>query len=333
MLQGLPSGTMTKRKINKQQSARIEKLQASYRDQASVDTSSCQDGLVISRFSRHAEVEDTQNNRIRCAIRPNIDSLVAGDNVIWQSSDHGKGVIVSRYPRKTVLGRPSKRGDNRPVAANITQLMIVVAAKPELSWVLLDSYLVMAENLNLEVTLIFNKVDLPCEAIKNELLICYEPLGYKILFTSQQDSSSYQPLFDALNQQISVFVGQSGVGKSSLISGILPHETSIQTAEISIQSELGCHTTSNSRLYHLPSGGAVIDSPGVREFGLWKMPKSDIIYGFRELRPLVTACKFRNCNHIDSPGCALIKARIDGSVSAKRYDNLMKIIAQLAENC
>lgn len=323
---------MSKRRINKQQIRRIEKRQADYLDNNLNDSSQHQDGLVITRFSRHAEIETLTGSRIRCAIRSNIDSLVAGDKVVWQASDDQRGVIITRYPRISVLHRSDKRLDNKPVAANITQLIVVIAAKPAPTWSLLDSYLVIAEHLNLQVIIILNKVDLACDEIKSELTNTYHTQGYALLFTSQTELPSYDNLQQALAGHISVFVGQSGVGKSSLIAGILPHETNIQTAEISEQSELGCHTTSNSRLYHLPKGGALIDSPGIREFGLWQMPLADITYGFREFRHLTSACKFRNCNHKDSPGCAILQAVNNGQVSYRRYENMLKIYTQLAEN-
>jgi len=316
---------MTKRKLNKQQTTRVNKKQSDYQQASELNNELNEDGLVITRFSRHAEVENNLGKRLLCTIRPNIDSLVAGDKVIWQPAGDKQGVVVSRYPRESVLGRPDKRHGVKPVAANISQLMVVVAAKPELTWSLLDSYLVMAEHLRLQVSIVLNKTDLPSAQLKKELQDSYEPLGYSVLFTCQNDFSGYDDLHKALNHHTSVFVGQSGVGKSSLIAGILPHETKIQVAEISSQSNLGCHTTSNSRLYHLPSGGSIIDSPGVREFGLWRMSVSDIIYGFREFRELMFDCKYRNCNHRDSPGCAIIQATKNNSLSRRRYESLIKI--------
>ncbi|KTC85098.1 small ribosomal subunit biogenesis GTPase RsgA [Legionella brunensis] len=321
---------MSKRRVNKQQSARIQKIQADYRHNAKVNEFSAT-GLVLTRFSRHAEIEDSGGNRIHCSIRPNIDSLVAGDRVIWQPEGEGQGVVVSRYPRDSMLGRPDKRGEFKPVAANITQIMIVVAVKPELSWHLLDSYLVMAENLGLQICIVLNKIDLACEAIQEELLELYQPLGYPLLFTSKIIEQSYRELSQALNHHVSVFVGQSGVGKSSLIAGILPHEANIQTAEISSGTELGCHTTSNSRLYHLPAGGALIDSPGVRELGLWHMPVNQIVEGYREFRPLISQCKFRNCNHRDTPECAIIAATKTGHIATRRYENFIKITTQFVK--
>ncbi|WED42513.1 small ribosomal subunit biogenesis GTPase RsgA [Legionella cardiaca] len=321
---------MSKRRVNKQQSARIQKIQADYRQNSGIDAFSMQ-GLVLTRFSRHAEIEDDAGNRIHCSIRPNIDSLVAGDRVIWQPTGISQGVVVSRFPRESMLGRPDKRGEFKPVAANISQIMVVIAAKPELSWPLLDSYLVMAESLKLQICIVFNKIDLPCKTFREELVKFYQPLGYPLLFTSKEDEQSYEKLRQTLNHHVSVFVGQSGVGKSSLIAGILPHEQGIQTAEISSISELGCHTTSNSRLYHLQSGGALIDSPGVRELGLWHMPLHEIVEGYREFRPFTMQCKFRNCNHRDTPGCAIITAMQAGHITSKRYENFVKITTQFVK--
>lgn len=318
---------MSKRRISKQQNSRIQKIQADFL-QSDSNSSLNEEGIVLTRYSRHAQIETTDGKLVLCSIRPHIDSLVAGDRVIWQTTSHAQGIVVSRYPRNTVLGRPDKKGQLRPVAANISQLMIIAAVKPEISWPLLDSYLVMAEHLQLEVCIILNKVDLPCKPLRQELITTYSDLGYKIQFLSKEDDAAYLQLEGILKNHTSVFVGQSGVGKSSIISRILPHEENIQTAEISSGSELGCHTTSNSRLYHLPLGGKLIDSPGVREFGLWQMPAIDVVHGFREFRNLHSQCKFRNCNHIDAPGCAIVNWIHDHVNSQKRYENMIKIITQ-----
>lgn len=324
---------MSKRRISHQQSARIEKKQRNYHQQSeSGHPEATFDGLVIKRFSRHAQIEDATGARIQCSIRPTLDTLVAGDRVVWQAEGHGQGVVVSRYPRKSVLGRPDKHGQLRPIAANITQAMIVVAPKPEISWSLLDSYLVMAEYLNLQSCIVLNKTDLASEKLKHELVTHYAALDYNILFTGRDQHEGYEQLETALDNHVSVFVGQSGVGKSSLIAQMLPQESSrIQVGDISIKSELGCHTTSNSCFYHLPSGGALIDSPGVREFGLWHMPATEIAKGFREFKPFLSECKFRNCNHRDTPGCALLEAVKNKSITRQRYENYVKISTQFAK--
>ncbi|AWN72639.1 small ribosomal subunit biogenesis GTPase RsgA [Legionella anisa] len=318
---------MSKRRISKQQSARIEKIQQNYHDNKK-SHDDLVDGLVITRFGKHVVVEDNQGKQIHCSIRPNLETVVAGDRVIWQVEGVNQGVVVSLYPRSSVLAKPTSSGQIKPVAANITQLIIVIAAKPEISWPLLDSYLVMAETLHMHAVILLNKTDLPCESLKEQLLLDYGNLNYPILLTNKNSSEGLEQLQHRLNHQINVFVGQSGVGKSSLISSILPHEQNISINEISEISELGRHTTSNSRYYHLPSGGALIDSPGVREFSLWHIDTAEIVRGYPEFRPYLSQCKFRNCSHKDTPHCAIIKAKNDGLISEKRYENFVKLCAQ-----
>jgi len=319
---------MSKRRINQRQSARIEKKQSLYRQKNNEERMT--DGLVISRFSRHALIESLTGKRTLCSIRPEIETLVAGDRVVWQSEGHTQGVVISIYPRKSVLGRPDKRGQLRPVAANISQMMIVIAPKPEISWSLLDSYLVVAEYLQLNACIVLNKIDLPCETLQKQLFDQYASLGYMIVLTSQCQPKHLTTIEKALEHQISVFVGQSGVGKSSLIAQILPHESNISTNAISSRTDLGMHTTSRSCLYHLPLGGALIDSPGIREFGLWHMPITEIAKGYREFRPFLSQCKFRNCDHRDTVGCALIHAVNTHQVSIHRYNNYVKLATQFA---
>ncbi|WP_454785691.1 small ribosomal subunit biogenesis GTPase RsgA [Legionella sp. WA2024007413] len=318
---------MSKRRISKQQTARIEKIQQNYHEHKK-NHDDLADGLVITRFSKHVELEDAKGNHIRCSIRPNLETLVAGDKVIWQSEGINQGVVVSLYPRSTVLAKPTSSGLAKPVAANITQLIIVIAPKPEISWALLDSYLVMAETLGLKAVILLNKTDLPCELLKEQLFIDYGPLNYPIVLTNKNSTEGLEQLKHILNHQISVFVGQSGVGKSSIISSILPHEPNISINEISELSELGRHTTSNSRYYHLLSGGALIDSPGVREFSLWHIDAAEIARCYPEFRPYLSQCKFRNCTHKDTPYCAIIKAKKEGLISEKRYENFIKLCGQ-----
>ncbi|MCW8387135.1 small ribosomal subunit biogenesis GTPase RsgA [Fluoribacter dumoffii] len=318
---------MSKRRISKQQSARIEKIQQNYHE-SKKNHDALAEGLVITRFSRHVEIEDNEGHLLRCSMRPNLETLVAGDRVIWQMEGKNQGVVVSLYPRSSVLAKPTSSGILKPVAANISQLIIVIAPKPEISWPLLDSYLVMAETLHLHAVILLNKTDLPCESLKTQLLMDYGSLPYPVLQASKSNPASLQQLKEKLNHQVSVFVGQSGVGKSSLISNILPHEQNISINELSEISELGRHTTSNSRYYHLPSGGALIDSPGVREFSLWHIDASEIAQGYPEFRPYLSLCKFRNCTHKDTPHCAIIKAKNEGLIAEKRYENFIKLCAQ-----
>jgi len=323
---------MSKRRISHQQSARIERKQAHYRQKSPMITEGTTlEGLIIKRYGSQALVESLEGIQVHCSIRPNIDSLVAGDRIIWQEEGPHQGVVISRYPRESVLGRADKHGQLKPVAANISQIMIVVASKPEISWPLLDSYLVMAEYLKLSACIVLNKADLPSNELQQRLIQEYEPLGYSVLSTSIQGNRGYEALEKILNDEISVFVGQSGVGKSSIIEHILPKETSIQTAAISAHSELGRHTTSNSRFYHLPTGGALIDSPGVREMALWHMHISDIAKGYREFVPFLSQCKYRNCTHRNTESCAIQNATKSQLIALHRYENYVKISTQFGK--
>ncbi len=317
---------MKNRRISKQQQARIEKKQQSLRQKDIVHDDLLCEGLVIMRHSKHAYVEDSKGNLIHCSIRPSVDSIVAGDRVIWQEDGYQNGVIVSRQPRKSVLGRPDANAKIKPIAANITQILIVIAPFPSTSWSLLDSYLVMSDFLNIAPFIILNKTDLPCDEIQTSLLKNYEPLGYPILFTNQKIIDD-KKLKKILHNQTSVLVGQSGVGKSSIIAKILPEESNnIRTGGLSNANQTGCHTTSNSKFYHLTCGGAIIDSPGIRELSLWNMPNEQIAAGYREFKPYVSQCKFRNCSHKDTPGCAIINAVKNKIIDVNRYQNYLKMI-------
>ena len=304
---------MAKRRLTKQQSRRItEKTHHNAKE-----------GLLISRFGSQADVEDKSGHLIRCKFRQNIGSIVAGDNVLWEPVDSQHGVILRRKPRHSVLGRPDKQNHIKAIAANIDQIFIVVAIKPQLTLSLLDSYLVATELLHIPAKIILNKSDLPHQDLLNNLET-YKALGYEVITTNVYDSQGLKELSTHLHHKTSVFVGQSGVGKSSLIKGLIPHE-SIATGQISSQSELGKHTTSMSRLYHLHPSGDIIDSPGIREFGLWHMPAHDIAKGFIEFQPFIGHCKFRDCHHKKEPGCAIHQAVNKHQINRQRYQNYLKI--------
>lgn len=322
---------MNKRRLNQQQSKRIAQQQAVYRQAGENQARAVSDGLVITSFGRNVLLEDQNGVLTVCAIRPTLDVLVAGDRVVWQHEDGKNGIVISLYPRNTVLARPNQLGIMRAVAANLTQVLIVIAPKPEISWPLLDSYLVMVEQLCLKPKIVLNKTDLPCDEIKTRLQQQYAPLGYPIILTNRESDFNAIAFSNHLHQEISVFVGQSGVGKSSLIASILPLGHKIRTGKISIKSELGRHTTSNAHYYHLSGGGGLIDSPGIREFGLWHLSTRQIAQGYREFLPHLDQCKFRNCTHEQTPGCAIIQAVNEKKICWDRYANYVRISNQFAK--
>ncbi len=318
---------MSKRRITHQQAARIKKNQNDRILSPPIDTSAnTAEGLVIARLGRRLILENAEGQKLSAALRPHLHAIVAGDRVLYQQDQEKQNntVVVSLFPRQSVL----MRADSKPIAANITQIIIVVSPRPMLSWILLDSYLIMADYLNLTPLIVFNKIDLDESNLYDQLEKNYGPLGYAIVKTGLNYSAGDIALSQALNHQTSIFVGQSGVGKSSLITRILPDEKDIQTGEISSKTHLGCHTTSNTRLYHLPNGGALIDSPGIREFSLSQLKVTDIAKGYREFKPLISLCKYRNCNHHNTPGCAIINSVKLKLISALRYENYVKLSTQ-----
>jgi len=288
-----------------------------------------QTGLLTAHFGASVEVESNDGTRYPCTLRQNLGDLVVGDEVVFQLAKDNAGVVTALRPRNNVLAKPNERGALKPIASNIDQIIIVIASDPKTPRDLLDSYLVATHALQIETMILYNKNDLLAgneQLVADELLSTYQAIGYRAFFSSTKTSHALDELSQVLKNKTSVFVGPSGVGKSSLIAKLLP-ESEITIGQLT-EKGFGAHTTTTARLYHLPEHGQIIDSPGIREFGLWHMGHKDIAEGFVEFKPFQSQCKFRNCLHDHEPHCAVKQAALDGKISNDRLQSYYRILKQ-----
>ncbi|GAB4353642.1 MAG: small ribosomal subunit biogenesis GTPase RsgA [Gammaproteobacteria bacterium] len=288
-------------------------------------------GRVIANFGASLIVENSRGEALRCVPRANLELLVCGDRVVFQTTPTGDGVVTALMPRDTLLTRPDSSGQPKPLAANIDRIVVVVAVQPKPDLFLLDRYLVAAELLAIPSLIIVNKIDLADEQARRQLegkMRYFERLGYPWRFVSTRLEHGLDTLFAELADHTSIFVGQSGVGKSSLIKAVIP-DREIRIGELSEASGQGRHTTTTTTLYHLPTGGEVIDSPGVREFGLQETDPLKIARGFVDMRPFIGQCRFRDCRHRGEPGCALREAAEAGKIDPRRLESYHRIVGDL----
>ena len=337
---------MAKRKLTTQQQRRVKKRRTKNTTETPKKSNldllgDQQEGLVITSFGKRVLIEDKQGETHSCAIRQHLGKLVAGDKVIWQSDvELNTGVVISVLPRSSELSRPGFRGQTRMVAANIDFIGIVTPVIPGIHPDMIDRYLVAAQQLNIPVIIIINKVDLITsdESWENiaELLEPYDELNIEIIPTSNQNQEGLTELKEFMHGKNSVFVGPSGAGKSSLINALIP-DLDIRVGELSDATGLGKHTTTNSILYHLPdydfeTGGNLIDSPGVRQFSPAPCELTELEAYYPDFADFLGHCKFNNCSHSNEPTCAIRNAVENGDIAYSRYHSFQRLLSEFKEN-
>lgn len=282
-------------------------------------------GTVVAAFGRSYLVDLDGGPTLTCFPRGKRSEIACGDRVQVQKTAQGQGVIVAADPRSALFYR-SDAYRQKLIAANVTQIVIVLAAAPTYYEDLLNRCLVAAEHARVGALIVLNKFDLAASGAALERLHLYETLGYALLpMTAKVDVT---PLRALLEDHTSVLVGQSGMGKSTIINRLLPG-TEAPTAGLSAALDSGRHTTTHARLYHLGPSSHIIDSPGMQEFGLHHIPREVLDHLFVEFRPAIGHCRFSNCRHIAEPGCAVAAAVAQGTISERRLASYRRISEEL----
>jgi len=319
----VPLTRKQKWRIDKVQSEKIVRAnKAASKVESQLDEDNLEhSGKVITRYGQRQLVEDEKGRVFQSVSRQNIGLSVAGDRVLFQKTKHDEAIVTAIYPRDSELKRQDKL-----IAANIDQLWLVVALEPHYEFELIDRYLIMAENSRLPIGIIVNKIELSSdEKSTTKDFLNYKSLGYDVHFVSVKNQTNLDTFKEKLVHKSHIFLGQSGVGKSSLINSLIP-DLELRVSEISNKSKLGKHTTTNTTIYHIPSGGDLIDSPGVREFQLENLTELEIKSGFKEFKALSSECRFRDCRHINEPNCAVKDSLDQGKISNNRYQSYLNIL-------
>jgi len=296
-------------------------------------------GLVLKSTGHWYEVLDPSNTIYNCRLRgkyriegiKNTNPVVVGDHVYFELVEDGTGIITHIQNRKNYINRKSTNLSklNHLIAANIDRAFLVVTLKePRTSLGFMDRFLVAAEGFRIPVTILFNKMDLYSETeleTLNQVAFIYQSIGYDVLFTSILDWSALEYLKSRMDGNVSLFSGHSGVGKSALINSIYPN-LNLKVGEISDYHKKGKHTTTFAQMFPLNQNSFIIDTPGIKEFGLIEYSKEEIRDYFPEIRQYNNCCKFSDCSHVHEPGCAVIKAVEEGKIPSSRYLNYLAIL-------
>lgn len=284
------------------------------------------EGTIVAAFGRHYEVALADGSCLTCFPRGKRSPYACGDRVLIEQSSADQGVIVRLLERQSLLYRRDEWRE-KLIAANATQIAIVVATEPSFSDELISRCIAAAESQGLKVAIVLNKVDIQA-LLPNarRLLDSFQRLGYPVIeLSALHDAGSLTAL---LSGETTVLVGQSGMGKSTLVNAMVPNANAA-TREHSTALDSGKHTTTHTRMYRLEGGSRLIDSPGMQVFGLAQLSLGGLEQAFVELRPMLGRCRFRDCRHATEPGCAVIEAADRGEIDPRRLDHFRALQQEL----
>jgi ribosome biogenesis GTPase len=287
-----------------------------------------QRAIVIATYSRRMRLRLANDEEVNARIKGKRLRPVCGDRVIATPiTEESDWLITEIEARDNALSRPNMRGQTEVLAANIELLLVVAAGEPKPDWFIVDRYLCAAEDMGIPSAVVYNKIDLEgSDSNLDAVLQDYHRADYHTVRCSALSRDGISQLDDMIRDKVAIIVGQSGVGKSSIINALLG-DSQQRTAEVSEKSREGRHTTVNSMMLSLPNGGVIIDSPGVRDYAPALESAPQVIQGFREIDKAGLDCRFANCRHLREPGCA-VKAAVDGgTISERRYESYRRLLA------
>ncbi|MDH4124302.1 MAG: ribosome small subunit-dependent GTPase A [Gammaproteobacteria bacterium] len=280
--------------------------------------------IVTATFSRRMRIRLPDGSSASARIKGKQLKAVCGDRVVVEIlTNEDDWLITAVRDRENELRRPNLRGGVEVLAANIDLVLVVAAAIPRADWFVVDRYLCAAESMRARAAIIFNKTDL---GGADSEFAEYEKIGYDTVSCSAATGKNVDQIGALVRQQTAIIVGQSGVGKSSIINSLLGEE-SLRTAQISGKTSEGRHTTVNSEMLDLPGGGAIIDSPGVRDYAPALRDFSEVMQGFREIASIGQKCRFTNCRHLREPGCAVKDAVSTSIINPRRFESYRRLLA------
>ena len=286
------------------------------------------EGRVVADFGREFLVELADKRQIVCTRKGKKQDATCGDFVEVRLTGSAQGSIERLGTRRNLLYR-SDQWREKTLAANVDQVVILLAPKPPFSEAFLNLSLVACEAARIPVVIVLNKSDLPEHAAALKTLALYEKIGYTIISMSAKFDTAL-PLMEHLENRLTLLVGQSGMGKSRTVNALLMSEVA-RVGDLAASRDSGTHTTTFSRIYRLDRDTAIIDTPGFESFGLFHLTEGQIGEAMREFRPFLGGCKFNDCAHLEEPGCAVIEAAKRGKISAQRLSFYQVLIEQHRE--
>lgn len=290
------------------------------------------EALVLVSYGNRGIIEYGDGTRADCEYRRSVGRPYCGDRVEIDDMDGTTNIVTAISTRNNEFARANARKQKQVIAANLDQVLIVIAPQPEPSTDLVERYLVAVHSLGIQPVIVVNKAELMDSGENSTTgplsrLAEYRELGYTVLTTSCKGAPGIDTMHKVLTGKTSILVGQSGVGKSSLVNELIP-DLDLQTGELSRVTGKGTHTTTTTIMYKLTCGGRLVDSPGVWEYGLWHMEQAELVDGFTDFHPFLGECRFNDCRHAGEPSCAITEAVEQDKIRKWRYESYRRLLSQ-----